>query len=331
MQKTKNTAALQEADVPEATPAGSFQSLTTHDPSEYEEALSPWELMCRPVSRGRFQHVLDMFSSPSLLVYRESYSLGVRLRGLTPAGMLGFGFPVAPQATATYWGRLHTGRSAPATVPGTLEAMVEPGHQQIVAFLNIGTLREALPEESVGRLMMMAERHSIEGPEKTLTCLSILIERTLARLRRSPDLASSPGFEAALFAKIVAGLEGIAVAHEPLAGRHGHTGAESGFRRAVELLRETTSMQVSTRELARAVGISQRSLQYKFREHLGISPQRFQRMRRMHAVRRALMKTKSNETLITRIAIDHGYTELGRFSGEYKATFGELPSQTLAG
>jgi AraC-like DNA-binding protein len=32
---------------------------------------------------------------------------------------------------------------------------------------------------------------------------------------------------------------------------------------------------------------------------------------------------------IKEIAIEHGFVELGRFAGEYRRLFGELPSQTL--
>ena len=64
-------------------------------------------------------------------------------------------------------------------------------------------------------------------------------------------------------------------------------------------------------------------------EHLGMGPIRYLALRRMHLVRRALLRAISSTTTVTRIATDHGFWELGRFSVRYRTTFGETPSVTL--
>jgi len=46
-------------------------------------------------------------------------------------------------------------------------------------------------------------------------------------------------------------------------------------------------------------------------------------------VRRALSHSRATGTTVTDIATEHGFFELGRFAGRYKAVFGETPSQTL--
>lgn len=53
------------------------------------------------------------------------------------------------------------------------------------------------------------------------------------------------------------------------------------------------------------------------------------RLRRMHLVRRALLRAAPGSSTVTRIAADYGFWELGRFSIEYRARFGESPSATL--
>jgi AraC-like DNA-binding protein len=52
-------------------------------------------------------------------------------------------------------------------------------------------------------------------------------------------------------------------------------------------------------------------------------------LRRMHLVRRALLRAESSETSVTRIATDHGFWELGHFAVAYRALFGEAPSASL--
>jgi len=45
--------------------------------------------------------------------------------------------------------------------------------------------------------------------------------------------------------------------------------------------------------------------------------------------RRALLLAQDRNVTVTEIATDFGFAELGRFSVEYRAVFGECPSATL--
>ena len=59
-----------------------------------------------------------------------------------------------------------------------------------------------------------------------------------------------------------------------------------------------------------------------------MGPKRFLMLRRMHLARRALREAAADAT-VTDIATEFGFWELGRFAVEYKALFGESPSDTL--
>jgi AraC-like DNA-binding protein len=82
-------------------------------------------------------------------------------------------------------------------------------------------------------------------------------------------------------------------------------------------------------EICAAVGAAERTLRMACEEHLGMGPIRYLALRRMHLVRRALLRADSSTTTVTRIATEHGFWELGRFSVSYRALFGETPSVTL--
>jgi AraC-like DNA-binding protein len=81
-------------------------------------------------------------------------------------------------------------------------------------------------------------------------------------------------------------------------------------------------------EICSRIGVSGRTLRLCCREHLGMGPKRFLMLRRMQLARRALRGAAADAT-VTDIATEFGFWELGRFAVEYKALFGESPSDTL--
>jgi AraC-like DNA-binding protein len=81
--------------------------------------------------------------------------------------------------------------------------------------------------------------------------------------------------------------------------------------------------------VSHALGISGRTLRMACQEQLGVSPTQYLLLRRMRQARRILRKADPDETRVTDIATALGFWELGRFSVNYRAIFGESPSTTL--
>jgi AraC-like DNA-binding protein len=82
-------------------------------------------------------------------------------------------------------------------------------------------------------------------------------------------------------------------------------------------------------EICAAIGVSERTLRSCCQEHLGMGPIHYLWLRRMHLARSSLLRAASAVKTVTEIATAHGFWELGRFSVEYRALFGESPSATL--
>jgi AraC-like DNA-binding protein len=82
-------------------------------------------------------------------------------------------------------------------------------------------------------------------------------------------------------------------------------------------------------ELAADLGVSQRTLEQIFREHLGISPKRFVVLMRLNEIYCDLLRSSPDNATVAELAQRHGIRQLGRFSAAYRVQFGELPSETL--
>ncbi|MET4177531.1 helix-turn-helix domain-containing protein [Bradyrhizobium sp. LA7.1] len=96
-----------------------------------------------------------------------------------------------------------------------------------------------------------------------------------------------------------------------------------------EFLEANSDQPVYLAEICAALGVAERTLRAACEEHLGMGPIRYLTLRRMHLVRRALLRADPLKATVTQIATDYGFWELGRFSVAYRVLFGELPSESL--
>jgi AraC-like DNA-binding protein len=86
---------------------------------------------------------------------------------------------------------------------------------------------------------------------------------------------------------------------------------------------------VTIADLCCAADTSQRTLTRVFHESFDVSPARYLRLRRLNQVRAHLRRAAPPPASVTAAATRFGFFELGRFAGEYRRLFGELPSDTL--
>ena len=101
------------------------------------------------------------------------------------------------------------------------------------------------------------------------------------------------------------------------------------FDRLVRYIEQNIKRDVSAEELAQYAHLSLRSLYLLFEKNARTTPKNFIRQRKLEQVYATLMNPASKAANITAVALDYGFTHLGRFSEFYKSTFGMLPSESL--
>ncbi|PTB19821.1 AraC family transcriptional regulator [Trinickia symbiotica] len=98
--------------------------------------------------------------------------------------------------------------------------------------------------------------------------------------------------------------------------------------RAKQFIHDHAREDVSLEDIERAAGVSRYKLFEGFRQHFGHAPMAYLKWHRLEAVRRDIL-SDSSERNVSSIAMNWGFSHLGRFSHDYKQRFGETPSQTL--
>ena len=125
-------------------------------------------------------------------------------------------------------------------------------------------------------------------------------------------------------------LVALAQAKESGGRRQGVLNAARIVRRCEDFLEGGAARQgVRVDEVCRALNISRRTLYRAFHDLLDVSPKAYLRLKNMSAARARLLAAAKRPTTVTQVALDHGFWELGRFAGAYRAMFGEAPSETL--
>ena len=87
--------------------------------------------------------------------------------------------------------------------------------------------------------------------------------------------------------------------------------------------------QVTLASLCAVSGASERRVRDAFYDCVAMSPTAYLRVTALHAVRRALVERPHTRDVVSRAASDFGFWHLSRFAGQYRAVFGESPSETV--
>ncbi|MGC6329623.1 AraC family transcriptional regulator [Rhizorhabdus sp. FW153] len=99
-------------------------------------------------------------------------------------------------------------------------------------------------------------------------------------------------------------------------------------KRALSYIEHNLREDITMEALVAVADVSARALYTGFERFVGTPPLLYIRNRRMEGVREALLEA-SAPTTVSELALEWGFTHLGRFSAEYRRRFQELPSETL--
>jgi AraC family ethanolamine operon transcriptional activator len=196
-----------------------------------------------------------------------------------------------------------------------------------------------LPLDAAAALLEAGGRASAPRTAGAVTMLDpVVVARLQAALGAVTDLVEDP--ESGVQDQQVLGALGAGLmdaATEAFAGPDGSSAIPRRMRTAIRLvsaaeeyLHAHVSRPIYGADLCAALGVSPRALHAAFVAACGMSPQAYLRRRRLVLVHAALKAGGPGAPLVKSVALSHGFWHLGRFASEYRAQFGQSPSETLA-
>jgi AraC family ethanolamine operon transcriptional activator len=268
------------------------------------------------VEPGAFAGSLSSVRLGSVRAFRERFNVGSQRRGDLEPGDVLLGTLATPSTRARWFG-----------MPVTADD-IAIGHRSIDAhaigagaFFSIvidgALLPEVFPNGEACLFRNAANAGALRG---FLRAVFALADAAPAMLR---DVAMRRDIDAAL----------VALLRRAAQGRRIAPGTSFGNRfRAVRAcqayMREHIDETVSLADLSDVCGFRPRSLINAFEAFTGLSPIAYLKAQRLSGVRRALLTTVRHDVRIIDIAMDWGFDHMGHFAADYRAMFGERPSET---
>jgi len=303
--------------------------LATTDPVIFEAAIRPWELLCSPIDPGNFRHYLVFLKTPRFVLYRETYELAVVLQGLSPPDMLALSVPLNIGPRAAYWHRRVGDQAMPSTMPGPLDVRLDTNHTHLMALVHLDFLQRHIAHDLLPALLGIGENHQSLVPRRLVHPFAAWMKRILAVAEQHPETLVADSTVNTIEQELLTLLMRIAEGFRPYFVLPSTPAKWRSLTQALEFLRYAEPARVTITELCQAAGVSERTLQYAFREVFNTTPLAFLRRQRFHAARRQLLASKDKVATVSQIAVAQGFYELGRFAVEYRRLFGEMPSETL--
>ena len=318
---------------PGPQPAVTVIEFTEPATSSENIEIADWNLVKLASPRLRVRRVIVRLEGAVILYHRTN--LRVRTRSTMSQGLVGYGTCGPGGKGSSVNGlSLRPGMMWAAEAGAEMAFVVEPGYESVTAAFR--------PHEMKAHLMGRQREASLSMPRG-----SEILQRDPASVRRffswGKRLVLTAGRRPELFndqveARLAARAELLEALLTALCAttdfkppRRDHTRKVQSriVKRAEDYALAQMGDRLYVTDLCAAAGVSERSLQYAFKEIMGMSPLAYLTRVRLHRVRQALLAAAPGSTTVSAEALDGGFWHLGEFSRAYRDCFGELPSETL--
>ncbi len=156
-------------------------------------------------------------------------------------------------------------------------------------------------------------------------------ERFVRHLLCTPETASVPALVSAAGRMVATAILATFPYELPVESVEGEHGEEQPavLRQSVEFIHANAAGDIGVADIAAAVFVTPRTIQYMFRRHLDTTPSAYLRTVRLARAHEELVAGDKTLTTVAGTAARWGFAHTGRFAVLYRETYGESPHETL--
>lgn len=318
---------------PSSATAWQVHTRLSSDIDEHAAELQRWQQVYDQLSKGRFHGRLSQVLTDTTQVYREETSQTLRQRCKIPDDAVWCGITLRHDGSCI-GGHTVGERGVMVCGSGSEFDLISPAGHDLVG---IATSRSALQAHAQGlgiEISWSAIDHSpwVEvSPARRRTAVAGLRAiLSMAAHAAQPHLraeAVRDSLRLAMLDVIVGLFEHVPASRE---SRINSTERRHLVQRIHEWVLANPQRVPNIPDLCREFNISRRTLQYAFEAAAHVGPNAYLRSIRLNGARRTLRRAHPSSTTVQDVAAGWGFLNLSQFASDYRAQFGERPSQTLA-
>lgn len=293
--------------------------------SDVSEALTGWSVDLAQTDAGKAGADILLFQSAGVQLFYGRLDRGYVHVGSTPDWGRTFQIQVAPESTCSGYGREYCGNDVLAFPESGELAIASPAGLEsfslTIASGEMERIREDLGCDDLFKRFEEATvfRFSSHG----LEALKGLLMRINTHVRQDFSASHFTLIREDLLSIFTAGLASVCDKPRILAPNS----RQRAVRRATDFILSGAQENIALADLCHAVGVSERTLLYAFKQEFGISPKAYLKSYRLRGAYRELLRSRG--VSVTSVASRWGFWHMGQFGADYKRAFGELPSTTL--
>jgi AraC family ethanolamine operon transcriptional activator len=230
--------------------------------------------------------------------------------------------------------QLRSNRIIAAGPGATAELIVDSGYESVTMMLPPQVLDRHLALRRIKRDFVVPEVHEIWQPDAEAARNHFILGKRIAEAaEESPQIfndsrSARHGAQVEFMDSLLATIESCQEDQNVDTDKKGKSYSQI-VRSCEDYTLSLEGRRPYLSELCATANASERTLQYAFKDIMGMSPLTYLHRLRLHRARDELRKAQSGTTTVTDVALNWGFWHFGEFSRAYKNCFGEVPSKTL--
>lgn len=299
---------------------------------ELTDIVTQWDLDYRQLNTEQFNPMIFQAQTGSILVSRVRFGCHVEQRGATPPGMRTFSVLDADCPELYWFGH----------IVNKDDLLIFPAHGEAEAFTRagFGVTAISIPEDLLEEYFEhngVDNLSKIIGPEEivkktanaNLNELRYLVHQIKATHHLINNQLINDGLQNQTLMSIFNIMTDNCIQHKNTIHDLQRKNSSDTLQILLEYIAINNDKHIRVDELCCEAQVSARTLQYLFKQQIGMTPKGYLNGQKLYLAHKQLWQSNPSKTEIQDIANNLGFWHMGQFAADYRKLFGELPSMTL--